>query len=261
MSPAKVIVTIFALTFLLCTACQQSVIHSGPDLQLFDDFEGNSVADFWLPGDYGSGRYKTGAVTISKSYARSGISSARITVKEGDIEQINDDGVHLERAELDSGLHPFLHRDIWVGFSFLLPPDFPVVNNRLVIAQWKQKGFSQGPLVAQRFRDGNHYLTVRDPNQSDGVIKFPLPQIAFGRWNDMIWHVRFSPEKDGCVEVWMNGVQVVSHTGSNSVKNGENSFYHKIGLYRDRWKEPMTIYFDNYTLSDSLKAVDPARFD
>ena len=262
MLPAKLLVTIFALAVLLVAACQQPAIHSELDLQLFDGFEGNSIADFWLPGDYGSGRYETGAVAISKSYARTGTSSVRITVSEGDVNQLNADGVRLEWAELDSGRRPFLHRDVWVGFSFLIPSGFPVVDNRLVIAQWKQRGGSEGPLVAQRFRNGEHYLTIRIPiAASEETRRFPLPQITFGRWNDMIYHVRFSANMDGCVEVWMNGVQVVFHAGPNSVENGENSFYHKIGLYRDRWKEPMTIYFDNYTLSDSLKSVDPARFD
>jgi hypothetical protein len=35
-----------------------------PKLPLVDEFEGNTVADFWLPGDYGSGRYAAGAVVL-----------------------------------------------------------------------------------------------------------------------------------------------------------------------------------------------------
>ena len=77
----------------------------------------------------------------------------------------------------------------------------------------------------------------------------------------MIYHTRFSRDEDGCVEVWMNGAQVVSYKGGTAFKEGENAFYHKIGLYRDRWNEPMTIFFDDYTLGDSRTGVDPARFD
>jgi hypothetical protein len=76
-----------------------------------------------------------------------------------------------------------------------------------------------------------------------------------------VYHVRFSTDTDGRVEVWVDGKQVVSHKGDTADKDGENKFYNKIGLYRDRWKEPMTVYFDNYTLGDSYAAVDPARFD
>ena len=74
-------------------------------LRLADGFESGSLGAFWLPGNYGTGLYAPGAVVVSKDYARSGIRSARITVKEGDVEQRGDDGRSVERAELDSG-HP-----------------------------------------------------------------------------------------------------------------------------------------------------------
>ena len=60
-----------------------------------------------MPGDYGSGRYATGAVTVSQSHARAGRNSVRIPVKEGDIKQTGEDGKLTERAELDSGKYPF----------------------------------------------------------------------------------------------------------------------------------------------------------
>ena len=77
----------------------------------------------------------------------------------------------------------------------------------------------------------------------------------------MVYHIRFSRGDDGLVEMWMNGSRVVSHKGATAFKAGEDDIYNKFGLYRDRWKDPMTIYFDNYTLADSFAAVDPARFD
>ena len=33
---------------------------------------------------------------------------------------------------------------MWYGFSFLIPAGFPIVDNRLVIAQWKQDGVTAG---------------------------------------------------------------------------------------------------------------------
>ena len=202
-----------------------------------------------------------GAVTLSNTYTRTGNRSVRITVKQGDIEQMGGDDKLTERAELDSGKHPFLGRDVWYGFTFLIPAGFPVVDNRLVIAQWKQGGVDGGPLVAQRFRGGRHYLTLRTSESSRNDRNYSLPEITFGRWNDMVYHVRFSPGEDGRVEVWMNGTQVVSYEGTTAIKGGEDGIYNKFGLYRDRWNEPMTIFFDDYTLGDGFDAVDPARFD
>jgi hypothetical protein len=231
----------------------------GPAISLFDGFEGDSLAPFWRPGNYGDGRYAPGAVVISKDYARAGTRSVRITVREGDIVQVGDDGLRTERAELDSGRHPFVGRDVWYGFSVLIPPGFPVIDNRLVIAQWKQSGVSGSPLVAQRFRNGKHELTIRTPVRPSGRFeRFTLPKIEFGKWNDMIYHTRFSSRSDGLVEVWMNGARVVEYKAATAFKNGEDLIYNKIGLYRDRWKEPMTIYFDNYAIGDSFAAVDPS---
>lgn len=227
-------------------------------LKLFDGFEGDAAAPFWRPGDAGEGRYVPGAVATSKEYARSGSSSVRITVREGDVEQFGGDGQKVERAELDPGKWPLVGGEAWYGFSVLVPPGFPVVDNRLVIAQWKQNGVRGSPLVAQRCRAGRHELTVRVPGSPlDLPMRYPLPEIRHGQWADMVYHIKFSAGGDGLVEVWARGKKVVDHKGATAFAEGEKTVYNKIGLYRDRWKEPMTIFFDNYALGDSFAAVDP----
>ena len=221
----------------------------------FDDFEADAIASFWLSGDYGAGRYEPGAIALTAERARSGSRSVRIIVNEGDIKQVGGDGKDTERAELDSGKHPFIGQDVWYGFSVLVPPDFPIADNRLVIAQWKQSDAPGGPLVAQRFRDGRHTITVRAHNDK----RYDLPELKTGRWHDMIYHICFSPGRDGLLEVWMNGKQVVDAKGPVTISGGGDRIYNKIGLYRDRLKQPMTIYFDNYALANRREAVDPAR--
>ena len=233
----------------------------GPKLPLTDGFEGAALADFWRPGDYGSGLYEPGAVALSKDRSRGGAGSVRITVKEGDVDRRGDDGQKVERAELHSGAYPFLDRDVWYGFSFLLPEDFPVVNNRLVIAQCKQSDVEGSPLLGQRFRAGRHYLTIRPPGATGNDDVRPLPELRLGRWVDMVYHLRYSFGDDGRIEVWMDGKRVVEYAGPTAVKSAADRFYHKVGLYRDRWKQPMTMYADNYTVGDSFEAVDPARFE
>jgi hypothetical protein len=89
----------------------------GREIVRFDGFEGDSVASFWRPANAGDGRYEPGAIGVSAEYARTGAKSVRITVREGDIEQTGDDGKQTERAELDSGRHAFVGRDVWYGFT------------------------------------------------------------------------------------------------------------------------------------------------
>ena len=79
---------------------------------------------------------------------------------------------------------------------------------------------------------------------------------------DFVFRVRYSPAKDGVVQVWVNGQLVVDYSGPLAEPDKEkNRFYNKIGLYRDRLKQPMTLYFDNYTAGHSFDQVNPARFD
>ena len=228
---------------------------------LRDGFEGDALAPFWLAGDHGSGRYAPGAVVVTDERARSGRRSARITVCEGDVAQLGDSGQENERAELDSGKRALLGREAWCGYSFLVPDGFPIVDTRLVLSQWKQSELPGSPLVAQRFRGGRHYVTVRDWDELDGEFRhYELPPIAPGRWNDMVCRVRFSRGTDGLVEIWMNGERVVRFTGTTAGSEGRDFFYHKLGLYRDRMAEPMTVYIDNYSLGGGFDEVDPARF-
>ena len=55
-------------------------------------------------------------------------------------------------------------------------------------------------------------------------------------------------------------VGATSYEGPTASGAGADRFYNKVGLYRDRWREPMTMYVDNYTLGDSFDQVDPSRF-
>jgi hypothetical protein len=231
-----------------------------PVPRLVDGFESGALADFWLLGTYGTGLFEPGAVVVSQDYARSGRRSARIRVRQGDLEQRGDDGRGAERAELDSGHFPLLGRDVWYGFSFLIPRDFPIIDNRLVLASWKQSDVEGSPLIGQRFRAGRHSLTIRPPGASGSGRSYRLPKLRLGAWIDMVYHIRYAHGRDGRIEAWMDGNRVVSYNGPTASETGANRFYNKVGLYRDRWEQPMTMYVDNYSLGDRFDRVDPARF-
>ena len=154
-----------------------------------------------------------------------------------------------------------LGQDSWCGFSFLVPPDFPIVDVRLVLSQWKQSALDGSPIVAQRHRAGRHHLTVRDLETSgEWRDVFELPAIVPGKWHDMVFHVRFAHDATGLVEAWMDGRAVARSAGPTGSPRGAGTFYHKVGLYRDTMPAPMTIYVDNYALGDSFDAVDPGRW-
>lgn len=218
-------------------------------LYLADDFEGGTLARFWRSGDSGVGRYEVGAITIWDKNSRSGKYSVRMDVGEGYISHNDGEGGFTERTELDSRKHPFLGQTIEFSYSLMIPEDFPILDNRLVISQIKQEGVI-GPLVAQRFRNGHHHLTIRKfGGLSKQELSFELPDLRKGEWHDFKIMVYFSKKKDGSVGFWMDGRQLVSFEGRTAHMKGENRFYHKTGLARDHIDRPMTIYLDDYSLS------------
>jgi hypothetical protein len=210
--------------------------------ELHDDFEDGRLASFWLPADYGSGLYVPGAVRISTNYARVGRHSLEVTVREGDVASPGGGGTVTERADLDSGHFPLLGREVVYSFSVLFPTDFPIVDTRLVFGTCKQSDVDR-PILAERFRNGRHTLTV----ESQGKKKdYTLPKLSLGEWHDVKYRVRYATDATGLVEVWFNGKSVVKYSGPTAEPGFKNAFYHKFGLYRDRMARLMTAYFDNF---------------
>lgn len=232
-----------------------------PDLPrnpvLYDGFEGTSIESFWLPGNYGSGLYVPGAIQQSALYARSGTHSVEITVHEGDIAAEGSGNTQVERAELDSGHFPLSGKEAWYGFSILVPSNFPIVDTRLVLSSCKQSDVVR-PLTAQRFRNGKHTLTIEAKGKKK---QYRLPKLPLGQWVDFVCHARYAPGDDGRFELWMDGRSVATYSGPLAEPAFKNAFYHKIGLYRDRMKEPMRAYFDNYAMGTNYSSVDPTRFE
>ncbi|HUS36092.1 MAG TPA: polysaccharide lyase [Verrucomicrobiae bacterium] len=212
--------------------------------ELRDDFEGSRLASFWLPGNYGSGLYAAGAVEVSTNYARGGRQSLRVTVREGEVASPGGDGKMTERADLDSGHFSLLGKEATYSFSVLFPKDFPIVDTRLVFGTCKQSDVAR-PIVAERFRKGRHTFTI----ESQGRRKeFALPKITLGSWHDIRYRVRYETNSTGLVEAWFDGKKVVDYRGPTAEAGYKNAFYQKFGLYRDRMKQPMTAYFDDFSM-------------
>lgn len=198
----------------------------------------------------GAGDTNREAMVISGEFERLCKPTVCMTLREGGIEQSAPSG---KRTELDSDRHVLLNLRIRVRFSFLIPEDFPIVDLRLVFAQWKQqwvKGSPRGsPMVAQRFINGRHYVTIRRSDSVSSKLRgFDLPELELGVWNDMEYTIRLATRDHGSVRVRMNGREMVSFDDPTAFIEGSRRFYNKIRLYRDRWPEPMTIDFSGYSM-------------
>jgi hypothetical protein len=216
-----------------------------------DGFEGSELSDHWQ-----TVKFLPGAIRLQSSVVRAGNSAARITLRPGD--QIpQEEGTEYERAELRESASLWSVEDAACEYSFsvFLPPDFPITSTRLVIAQWKQRCPFEtctpgNPVLAIRVQSGE--LLIAKQVASSKQVLYRTTEDMRGRWLDFRFQVRFSRHENGRIRAWLGDDMVVDHDGATAYPEaggyaGRAVFYFKMGLYRDRMPEPMTLYVDEYS--------------
>lgn len=217
-----------------------------------DDFETPELSSLWTDD-----RMVPSAFAVQSEIVRSGHSAARITVHPNDrFEAGSDDGPASERDELMEAerLWSQTGRTYEYSFSLYLPRDFPVVDSRLVIAQWKQlcewsNCRPDNPVLAIRYVGGVLYITRK--NDAGETVLYKSQGEMRGRWMDFRFVTRFSQSEDGAIDGWLNGQQIVHYRGVTAYRAARGYpahgfFYFKTGLYRDQIPQPMAIYLDAY---------------
>jgi polysaccharide lyase-like protein len=208
-----------------------------------DGFETESLGPLWNP------RFVTpGRVSVQRELVHTGAAALRVEVREGDVAMVGVDGMDTERTEVQEadGLNSRFGETHEYAFSMYVPPDFPIVETRLVTAQWHQRCvvcLKRSPIVAQRFRRGVLTITIDSVNGRTTAYRHPKP--IQGQWVDLRYRIRFGLT-DGAVTVWLDGTPVVDYTGPLGYPDDAPDVDFRFGLYRDRMATPMVIYFDDY---------------
>lgn len=140
------------------------------------------------------------------------------------------------------------------SFSMFIPPDFPIVPTRLVIAQWMQLCPATGcipnhPVIAVRYVAGE--LIVSHQVGPEKEILYHSNEEIRNRWLDFHFDIRFSQQATGRIKAWLNKKVIVDYQGWNAYTavggySTHDPFFFKMGLYRDTMREPITIYVDEY---------------
>jgi hypothetical protein len=209
-----------------------------------DGFESGTVGPLWK-----SHRVKPGSATVQRDVVRSGTHALRFELHQGDMAGLGGDGEATERAEIQEadGLWARFGENHEYRFSLYVPPDFPIVDTRLVLGQWKQVcedcSKDRSPIIAQRFRRGVFFVTIETPKGRTTIYQHR--QSILGQWLDLRYRIRFA-WSDGSVTVWLNGARVAEYQGPLGYPDDLPEVYFRFGLYRDRLSQPMTIYFDDY---------------
>ncbi len=221
-------------------------------IHIQDHFEEAHLNSIWI-----AQRMVPSAFSMQSKVVHDGHSAARITLQANDrMERASKDGAASERDELMEAPRFWSQsgNTYSYAFSLYLPPDFPIVKKRLVIAQWKQlcewaSCQPDNPVLAIRYVGG--VLLVTRKNDADEEIMYKSHGEMRGRWLNFRFVNRFSQKRDGTINGWMNGQKIVQYRGVTAYHSARGYpahgfFYFKMGLYRDRMQEPMTIYFDDF---------------
>jgi len=205
------------------------------------------------------------SVQLDDSVAREGRYAARFTLYKDDPLASNN-----KRAELRLGAVP-TKSEYWYGFSIYLPPGFVKDPSYEIVTQWNARpDFDLGerwrsPQLALMIADGKWHVhrrwdhrRVTKNNKPAGRETIDLGAYQTGVWTDWVFHVKWSYEDDGLVEVWKNGKLVMRKTGPNTY-NDEVGPFQKFGIYKTDWKHNpekskanvRVIYFDSIRMGDA----------
>ncbi|KKK75738.1 hypothetical protein LCGC14_2870720 [marine sediment metagenome] len=159
----------------------------------------------------------------------------------------------------------------WYGFSIFLLKPFEVNSAWESVANWHARPdfdigetWRSAPMSLNTahpkspFPDAEWILPVRWDSRKlsdlpvEGEDWYSLGPYETGVWTDWVFHVKWSYESDGFLEVWKNGVKVLARDGPNCY-NDEYGPYFKMGIYRAGRSAgaPRTIYHDEFRMADA----------
>jgi hypothetical protein len=223
-------------------------------IDVHDGFETSHLSELWERS-----RFEPGAVTMQSGVVRAGHGAARIVIHPGDTFEAGTRSADSERDELLEASRLVSKEDVGYEYSFsmFIPPDFPSVRTRLILAQWKQdcNGAAacsdDAPVVALRYVSGMLAITKTIGPQRDTL--FRTDENLRGRWTDFRFRLRFSTSDHGSIRAWLDGRPVLDYSGVTAYQENAGTgyespgrFYFKMGLYRDLMPVPMTLYIDEY---------------
>lgn len=152
------------------------------------------------------------------------------------------------RSELRMAKENTADIERWYKFSIFLPEDYEIDSTFEVLAQWHEvPDFSLGekwrsaPISLQTDKDKWKICinSASDPVNTDKTISLKktleLGDIKKGVWTDWLFHIRFSYQDDGVLEVWENKKMVADYKGPNYYNDKTGPFF-KIGIYKTPWK-------------------------
>jgi len=190
-------------------------------------------------------------------------------------------------------------KDYWLGVSVYFPADWsmdydginrngdPITGSNGMVLQFHDRSYRDDswrsglPFVIRHSKEG-FIIGVRDsgcrgrpeclnnPDITNTINRFSeRAPLLRGQWNDFVIHVKWSPESDGILNVWINGKEVLNSKGPNyhSEVPADAYPYFKMGQYygSTSWGDKggikwnvieRTVYHDELRIGDAASSYE-----
>ncbi|PSR52342.1 hypothetical protein AHMF7605_01790 [Adhaeribacter arboris] len=182
--------------------------------------------------------YTSHGFSLSSSVARSGSKAARFELRNAD---------NKVRSEILLPAETSSNR--WYGYSLYLPSSYWQNSMNAdtwdIITQWHATDDSGEParfppiaLVVSKGRLNVVMYWATRANNTNSTISgkkvFDLGPVIKDKWLDFVFHINYSHQSDGILDIWMNGTKVIDFKGPNTY-NDDYYPYFKIGIYKREW--------------------------
>ncbi|MBF9197529.1 polysaccharide lyase [Microvirga terrestris] len=147
-----------------------------------------------------------------------------------------------------------LGEERWYAFSLFIPEDWHSIPEVATIAQWhavddKILGeVGRAPplrlvVKGDQWSIASHWDSRRisgipflhaAPEGGDVLWSAPLTR---GTWTDWVFHVQWSYNDDGIIEIWKDGTAIARRKGPNAYNDWLGPFF-KLGIYVPHWNKP-----------------------
>lgn len=178
-------------------------------------------------------------------------------------------GNHTFRSEIDARDKPAMGSEKWYRFSIRLPEDFPIEDNRLILAQWHgaDKWWlgekNRSPVLAFRYRNGE--FNIRLMHSAERIIKdvdnvpfeklFKTKIFPLNEWHDFVIQARWTYKKDGLINIWWNNRQIVNYKGPVGYNDNIGPHF-QFGIYRDSTSKTYVSFMKNVIMGNNAVEID-----
>ncbi|MBN7138559.1 hypothetical protein A7A76_05430 [Lysobacter enzymogenes] len=210
------------------------------------------------------GRQERIRVVDAPSPAHPGDKALRFAVKRG---------LDTFRSELALTAEPGF-QERWYGLRIYVPADWTfgspnATDHGDIVTQWHHisslpsSARGKYPPLALAIKDRTWQIDNNYGIEGEGTNDdFDAGSVDAGRWTAWVFHVKWSPDGDGLLQVWKNGVPVLDKRGPTTYRPGHlRTPYWKIGLYHPGWKKRNQDKFNAVasTVAERVVYVDDVK--